>query len=320
VSGAFDKKKPSLMKALILALAALLLVQTGCSTMNRSHPEAGLLAANKAVVVKSHQEIWSKGSLDAIDELYTRDFICHFVIGPEWEGRAGLRDQVFSHRASFPDWHEDIVRLVAEGNLVVSHFMSSGTHLGAFQGLAPTSRKVSIDEIAIYRLEDGKIAEQWGFPDVHGMNVQLGIVEPDGPADGDGGAVPAPILQMRKVVETPSEESEAMAVHGSAVGEVLNVGKEVLFDQKALKAAVVQDRIELPSIAITFTEEGRRRFAAFTRDNIGTRLAIIIDGRLYCAPAIRAEIPGGKAEISGNFTEQEARNLAAKITEVVKKN
>lgn len=110
-----------------------------------------------------------------------------------------------------------------------------------------------------------------------------------------------------------------MSIVSSVRKEMVNVQKAVLFDQTALKSAKVRTDKGYPLIVITFTDDGRKRFAEVTRQNIGKRLAIIIQGQLYCAPRIRAEIPGGKAEISGKFSEQEAKNLAAKITEAMKK-
>lgn len=70
-------------------------------------------------------------------------------------------------------------------------------------------------------------------------------------------------------------------------------------------------------IALSFTEEGSKKFAAVTRQiaeenqRTGTvgRLAIILDGKLYSAPSVREEIIGG-AEITGNFSQREAMELA----------
>jgi preprotein translocase subunit SecD len=140
------------------------------------------------------------------------------------------------------------------------------------------------------------------------------------------GAVPAaevadkPFLQIRKVIPAVTADAEEMRVYGSSTGEVLHVEKAIVFDQTALKAARVQENSAYVRIAITFSQEGQERFARFTRDNIGTRLAIVIDGKLYCAPVIRDEIAGGNAEISGQFSEQEARELAAKINDAIKKH
>ena len=72
-------------------------------------------------------------------------------------------------------------------------------------------------------------------------------------------------------------------------------------------------------IQITFTDAGAKRFAKVTHQNMGKRLAIIIDGRLYSAPTVKSEVRGGQAEISGNFSESEAQDLATKINQSVTK-
>ena len=134
---------------------------------------------------------------------------------------------------------------------------------------------------------------------------------------------PSAVLQIRLVLDGPSAESEQMSfaeTKGTVRKEALNVQRAVLFDQTALKSAEVRTNFKgYPVIAITFTDDGRKRFAEVTRQNIGKRLAIIIDGQLYSALTIMAEISGGTAEVSGSFTEQEAKRLAGKITEKVKK-
>ena len=129
-----------------------------------------------------------------------------------------------------------------------------------------------------------------------------------------------PPFQLRQVLDAPSSDSEPMSIVSKEKKETINVHKTVLLDQTALKSARVQkDALGHPQIQITFSDEGRKRFAEITREKIGQRLAIIIDGQLYCAPTIRSEIPGGKAEISGSFTKEEAKVLAAKIIQSVPK-
>ena len=132
-----------------------------------------LLERNKEVVLKNHAEVWSKGNLDIVEGLYTPDFVCHFIIGPEWRGYEGIREAVSSHRTSFPDWTEHVEDIVAEGDRVVTRFRSRGTQKGEFNGIPPTGRTVEIYEVAIFRIENGRIAEQWGFPDVMGLMQQL---------------------------------------------------------------------------------------------------------------------------------------------------
>jgi predicted ester cyclase len=131
------------------------------------------LSANKAVVLRSEAELWSKGNLTVADELYSTDFVCHFVGGIEWKGLSGIKRAVQSHRASFPDWDEKVEDIIAEGDRVVIRITSTGTQRGEFAGIPPTERKITIEEFHIYRLAGGKIVEQWGMPDVQGLMTQL---------------------------------------------------------------------------------------------------------------------------------------------------
>ncbi len=136
---------------------------------------------NKTIVRLQHEEVWSKGNLAIVDEIYAPNFICHFVGGSEWRGREGIRQKVTRHRTSFPDWHEQIEDIIAEGDKVVTRFTSRGTHKGERQGIPPTGKQVAIAEVAIYRIAEGKIAEQWGFPDEMDLLRQIGAGPPGEP-------------------------------------------------------------------------------------------------------------------------------------------
>ncbi|HET7104039.1 MAG TPA: ester cyclase [Terracidiphilus sp.] len=136
---------------------------------------AQTIQQNEAVVLRAENEVWNQGNLAVVDEIYAPDFICHFVDGIEWRGLSGMKAAVASHRKSFPDWHERVEDILAQGDRVVIRIHSTGTQLGAFNGIPPSGKRVSIEEIHIFRLEHGKIVEQWGMPDVHGLLEQLGV-------------------------------------------------------------------------------------------------------------------------------------------------
>jgi preprotein translocase subunit SecD len=130
-------------------------------------------------------------------------------------------------------------------------------------------------------------------------------------------------IQMRLVQDTPSSDSSEMIVvqgaESPAHNEVLNVQDAVLIDQTAVKTAKLQkDSLDRPQITIVFTDDGRERFAEVTRENIGKRLGIVIGGQLYSAPTIMSEISGGKVNISGSFSEMEARDLVKRINASLK--
>jgi preprotein translocase subunit SecD len=69
-----------------------------------------------------------------------------------------------------------------------------------------------------------------------------------------------------------------------------------------------------PAVEFTLTTEGRTRFAALTRSNIGRRLAVVVNGAIVASSIIGAEMPDGKAMLSANYTEAEAQELAAELT------
>ncbi|MDD4100991.1 MAG: protein translocase subunit SecD [Candidatus Cloacimonetes bacterium] len=65
-----------------------------------------------------------------------------------------------------------------------------------------------------------------------------------------------------------------------------------------------------PYISIEMKREGARKFEQVTADNVGKRLAIVLDGVVYSAPNIQERIAGGRAQITGQFTSQEANELS----------
>lgn len=66
-------------------------------------------------------------------------------------------------------------------------------------------------------------------------------------------------------------------------------------------------------VGLEFTSEGSLIFAKITRENIGKPLAVVLDGAILSAPVIKSEITGGKAQITGNFTPDEAKSLVRNL-------
>lgn len=76
------------------------------------------------------------------------------------------------------------------------------------------------------------------------------------------------------------------------------------------RASSAFDEFGNPIVSISFDSRGTRKFANLTTDNVGNRMAIVLDGEVYSAPVLREPILGGSAQISGNFTVTEANDLA----------
>jgi len=64
--------------------------------------------------------------------------------------------------------------MIADRDRVVVRFTSRGTNLGEFLGNPPTGNHVELSEVAIFRLSNGKIVEQWVYPDILSLQSQLG--------------------------------------------------------------------------------------------------------------------------------------------------
>jgi predicted ester cyclase len=79
--------------------------------------------------------------------------------------------------AVFPDFKQEIVELLAEGDRVVMRFRASGSHTGApLMGMPPSGRKFEIGGISIFRVVNGKIVEHWAFEDQLGLLQQVGLL------------------------------------------------------------------------------------------------------------------------------------------------
>ncbi|GMR04449.1 MAG: protein translocase subunit SecD [Thermodesulfobacteriota bacterium] len=90
------------------------------------------------------------------------------------------------------------------------------------------------------------------------------------------------------------------------------VKKDVLLTGDALSDARVafDTQTNEPYVSLNFDSAGGRAFERITSENVGKRLAIVLDGNVHSAPVIREAISGGRAQISGGFTREEARDLA----------
>jgi steroid delta-isomerase-like uncharacterized protein len=140
---------------------------------------------NKAIVRRLFDEVWNTGSLDKIEELYAADFVADYrPYAPLRHGHDAIKGMVQRAHAAFPDFHEELEEMIAEGDKVVVRFTITGTQLGQWGPLPPTGKPVRFEEIVILRFVDGKVIEQRGLPDNLAALRQLGVV-PTPPTQGD---------------------------------------------------------------------------------------------------------------------------------------
>jgi predicted ester cyclase len=107
------------------------------------------------------------------DEIYSADLVGHFSGMPPVDINMHRQFGLGTFSA-FPDLKRPVEDLVAEGDKVVARWTSVGTHSGDFMGISPTGRQVTTSGITIFRLEGGKIVEEWSESDMLGMLQQVG--------------------------------------------------------------------------------------------------------------------------------------------------
>lgn len=129
---------------------------------------------NKAIVRRLIEEAYNKGNLAVVDEYTSADFV-HHAAAQEFKGPEGVKQLVTTLRTAFPDMHQTIEQMVAEGDIVVHRFTMTGTFTGELSGIAPTGKKFTVAMAGFTRLAGGKQVEGWAYGDSNTMNQQLGI-------------------------------------------------------------------------------------------------------------------------------------------------
>jgi steroid delta-isomerase-like uncharacterized protein len=130
---------------------------------------------NKALV-RTFIEAINRQDWVRFDKIVATDFIRHSsTFGqPQIRSRDQLRDYLACEFSTFPDAHEAINFLVAEGDKVVVHSHYQGTQRGPLGSLPASGKSLSADFISIYRVADDHIAEAWVEWDCLSGLVQLG--------------------------------------------------------------------------------------------------------------------------------------------------
>jgi uncharacterized protein YndB with AHSA1/START domain/ketosteroid isomerase-like protein len=126
-----------------------------------------------AVVRRFMEEFKNKANLDIVDELFTPNFALHLPgvsLPPVPASQKAVGKAIFD---AFSDIRVTVNDTIVEGDRVVERHTAHATHVGEFNGVPATGRKVFWTENHIYRLKNGKIAEAWSEVSFHDLIAQL---------------------------------------------------------------------------------------------------------------------------------------------------
>lgn len=157
-----------------LLLVALL---SGCRPSGQAR-----LDANKDLVRRMGATI-DAADWDGLDTLVSENLHRHGATttrSREITSREEFKRLEQAYHASFPDMRVTYERMIAEGDMVAAYATFTGTHTGAMAGTPPTGRSVRMTFIAMFRIEEDRIAEIWVVSDRISLLTQLGLFPPGG--------------------------------------------------------------------------------------------------------------------------------------------
>ncbi len=141
---------------------------------------ADTLQSNKELVRQLVERGFNQGDLDVVDDIVDPGVVTHNPLildaptGPE-----SVRGGIAMIRRSFPDFHAEILDLIAEDDRVAVFLQLRGTNEGDYRRGAATRREGSFRAFFIWRVANGRLVENWGVADRFALLQQLGIIPSD---------------------------------------------------------------------------------------------------------------------------------------------
>jgi predicted SnoaL-like aldol condensation-catalyzing enzyme len=142
----------------VIAFPVFVLFMAGCESREKAKEEK-----NKAVVRRFYEEIWNKGDMTAIDEIW--------AVGPVEDEKKN----VTGFRTIFPDIHFTIEDEIAKGDKVAVRWTMRGTHKSEFMGIPATGKQITVEGMNFWRVAGGKLAEEWLSLDWLSLRNQLDV-------------------------------------------------------------------------------------------------------------------------------------------------
>lgn len=146
----------------------------------------GLTEEEAKALVEKDLEIWNEGNLNLADELYSPEFLYRPTdVRKDIVGIDAFKELVKGTRTTYPDFNIKSKELIIKGDRIVNHWMLTCTNTGPLGELPPTNKKVQISGITIFKVVNGKIAEEMIFYNYAAIYRQLGytITPPQEPSE-----------------------------------------------------------------------------------------------------------------------------------------
>ena len=121
-----------------------------------------------------YEDAWNRWDDAVVDTLLTEEFDFRGSLGDEVVGRDGWRRYRDMVRQAAPDFHNEIVELVAAGGRVAVRLLCRGHHYGGLLGYAGRGQRFEYAAVAFFRCTDERLSSAWVLGDLDALRWQIG--------------------------------------------------------------------------------------------------------------------------------------------------
>ncbi|HDL04771.1 MAG TPA: ester cyclase [candidate division Zixibacteria bacterium] len=164
----YSQKIPAVLMLAVLIIA----ITAGCA----QEPKPLISEAEVAEIVKTYEEARNSYNLDLLDKIFSPDVVVHDPGAPETiVGLSALKEYYHGSHAGIPDLKLTLDEYYISGDRIFWIWTFSGTHTDTLRGLPPTASVVNFKGVAIDRIANGMIVEEWVYYDMLSLMKQLGF-------------------------------------------------------------------------------------------------------------------------------------------------
>lgn len=161
---------PLSMKSRVIARAVGVISRL---TQPPQFDEATKTESSRALIETYVETFKNQQKFQVFPRLFSHDFRHHFGFEGQPDTAVSFINVGVNLLYGFPDVHVELTHLIADCDYVVEHNIVTATHRGTWAGVAPTERAVTWNEAHIYRMEHGRIAENWPSVNFDELLLQL---------------------------------------------------------------------------------------------------------------------------------------------------
>lgn len=127
---------------------------------------------NRHIAETYTNRIWNQKDYSAIDEYFLPDASIYTVLGYS-KGKKFMKEMIQQWLTGFPSPVLKVIASAVENDFAFLHCEINAIHMGEFKGINATGKKINFKKVIIYRIENGKISEYWGYTDMLNILSQL---------------------------------------------------------------------------------------------------------------------------------------------------